>query len=266
MFSIHPLYSSSSGNMFHFETNQTNILIDVGVSYKAIRDGLSSIDKDIKDIDAILITHEHMDHIKGIPLFCRKNPNTPIYATTKTAKYLKNLLASQNIVGNIIGFEYNTTFSINDINIVPFETSHDAIMPCGYNLEANGKRISYVTDLGYVSDEVFNYIKASDYYIIESNYDKTMLEFGKYTYPVKRRIAGPNGHLSNEDASRLIAKIYELGQAKNRFLLAHLSQNNNEPFLAKDFINSTLMDLDVDINKVEINIASKKLSNEEYLV
>lgn len=266
MINVHPLYSSSSGNMFHFETPKANILIDAGVSYKAIREGLSSINKEAKDIDAVLITHEHTDHIKGIPLFCRKNPETPIYATVKTAKYLKNLLDSQNISGNIIGFEYNTTFKINDIVVTPFETSHDALMPCGYNLQVGDKKLSYATDLGYVSDEVFNYIKASDYYVIESNYDKTMLEFGKYTYPVKRRIAGPTGHLSNEDASRLIAKIYELGQAQNRFLLAHLSENNNEPNLAMDFINSTLKQLDVDVTNIEINIASKKLSNEEYLV
>lgn len=266
MISLHPLYSSSSGNMFHLQTDKSNILIDVGVSYKAIKEGLESIGKTIKDIDAVLITHEHTDHIKGLPLLCRKNPNIAIYASIKTAKYLKNMLKEQNIPNKIFDVEYDKPFKLLDLEITPFEVSHDAVMPCGYNIKCNDKTLSFATDLGYVSDDVFTYLKSSDYYVIESNYDKSMLEFGKYSYPVKRRIAGPTGHLSNDDVARLIAKIYEVGQAKNNFLLAHLSENNNEPKLALDSIYSSLANFNVNINDINLNVASKKLSNEEYLI
>ena len=267
MFNIHPLYSSSSGNMFHIETKKANILIDAGVSYKAIKEGLNSINKNVEDIDAILVTHEHTDHIKGIPLLCRKNSRIPIYTCTKTAKYLKELLSSQNIAcDNIIDVEYNTPFNILDIEVTPFETSHDAVMPCGYNLKSDGKILSYATDLGYVSDDIFMYLKKSDYHIIESNYDKTMLEFGKYAYPIKRRIAGPTGHLSNDDTAKFIAKISEIGQAGNRFLLAHLSENNNNKELAVDSIKAYLKQVNSDIDNIEINVASKTLSSEEYIV
>lgn len=266
MTKVHPLYSSSSGNMFHVETPKANLLIDVGVSYKAAKEGLASINKTSEDIDAVLITHEHTDHIKGLPLFCRKNPEVPIYASSKTAKYIKDMLEEQNIPSNVVDFEYEKPFSILDVEVTPFETSHDAVMPCGFNLEVEGKTLSYATDLGFVSDEIFSYLKASDFYVVESNYDKTMLEFGKYAYPVKRRIAGPTGHLSNEDTARLIAKLYEVGQAKNRFLLAHLSENNNSPALAKDYIYSTLKTFGIEEKNVDIDLASKKLSSEEYIV
>ena len=121
MLNIHPLYSSSSGNMFHIASSNTNILIDVGVSYKAINDGLKSINLSIKDIDAVLITHEHTDHIKGLPLLCRKN-NIPVYACGDTADYLKNDLESKNIEANIIKIQYDIPFHINDLTIYPFET------------------------------------------------------------------------------------------------------------------------------------------------
>lgn len=261
MINIHPLYSSSSGNMFHVETNKTNILIDVGVSYKAINEGLKSINKDISDINAVLITHEHIDHIKGLPLLCRKN-NIPIYACGKTADLIEEELNEKNIENHIFKINYGQAYKIKDIEIEAFPTSHDAVMPCGYRICTNNDTLTFATDLGYVSDEVYENLSASNFAIIESNYDSTLLDFGKYPYPTKRRIKGNLGHLSNNDTAATITKLAKSGH-KN-FLLAHLSQNNNTPDIAINTIKDTLLKNDIDFNTLNIQIASKNLSNEVY--
>lgn len=263
MIKIHPLFSSSSGNMFHIESDSTDILIDVGVSYKNIILGLKSINKDISDINAVLITHEHIDHIKGLSLLCRKN-DIPIYACGKTADYLEEYLKEQNIKNRIIRTEYEEKFKIFDFEIIPFETSHDAIYPCGYDIYVKNKHIAYVTDLGFVSDEVTTHLKNTDYTILESNYDKTLLEFGPYPFNTKRRIAGIKGHLSNEDSARLISNLYSYN-SKN-YILSHLSENNNNIDVARDSINYILTENNIPLTDISINFATKTLSSEEYQI
>ena len=262
MFNIYPLYSSSSGNMFNIETPNTNILIDVGVSYKAINEGLHSINKTIQDVSAIILTHEHQDHIKGLEMICKKNSDIPIYACDKTADFLYDKLKEKNITANIIKNYYDKPFKINDIEITPFNTSHDAIMPCGYNLKYENKSISYATDLGYVSDEVMDYLKFSDYVVLESNYDKTMLDFGSYPYILKRRIKSELGHLSNEDTANTISSLIKNGNTN--YLLAHLSQNNNNEMLARSTILDILKSKNTFDENANINFASKNLSSEVY--
>lgn len=261
MINLHPLYSSSSGNLFHLDNGKTNILIDAGVTYKAITQGLTSIYKDISDISAVLITHEHSDHIKGLSLLCRKN-DIPIYACGKTADYIKELLNEKNISANIIKVEYDKPFNINNIEVLPFEVPHDAIMPCGYRIKSGDTTLSYATDLGHITNEVFDSLKCSDYVVLEANYDKAMLEFGKYPFNLKRRISGPTGHLSNDGSATTISRLAKLGQAN--FLLAHLSDNNNTEDIAFNTIVSTLYQNDIDVSNLNINFASKTLSSEEY--
>ena len=264
MLKIHPLYSSSSGNMFHIASSNTNILIDVGVSYKAVNEGLKSINLTIKDIDAILITHEHSDHIKGLPLLCRKNNNIPIYACIDTASYIKEELDDKNIESNIIAIDYNLPIKIKDIEICAFETSHDALMPCGYTLKNDDSIVTFATDLGYISPVVYDYFSKSNYAVIESNYDDTMLDFGKYPYKLKRRIKSITGHLSNKDCGQTIAKLANEGHT--RFLLAHMSENNNNLEIAKQTVVSILFQNGIEPQNVEVNFASKTLSNEEYTI
>lgn len=261
MFNVHPLYSSSSGNMFHIESNKANILIDVGVSYKAINEGLKSIGKDISDINAVFITHEHTDHIKGLPLLCRKN-DIPIYACGKTAKYLEEELNGKNIKNNIFEMKYGQAYKIKDIEFSPFETSHDSIMPCGYRLKSENSVLTFATDLGYVSDNVMENLKEANFAILEANYDTTMLDFGKYPYMLKRRIKGNLGHLSNDNSADVISSLAKLG--KENFLLAHLSENNNNKNIMLSTIADTLNRNDIDFNSLNINVASKHLSSEEY--
>lgn len=261
MINIHPLYSSSSGNMFHIDNGRTNILIDAGVTYKAITQGLTSIDKDINDISAVLITHEHIDHIKGIPLLCRKT-NIPVYACGKTADYINEILKEKNIPANVIKIEYNKPFKVNNFEILPFETPHDAIMPCGYRIKSGDTTLSYATDLGHMSSEVFDNLKSSDFVVLEANYDSAMLDFGKYPYNIKRRIKGPTGHLSNDSSATTISRLAKLGQAD--FILAHLSENNNNEDIAFNTIVTTLKQDGIDTDSLNINFASKTLSSEEY--
>ena len=263
MINLHPLYSSSSGNMFHIKTQKANILIDCGVSYKAINDGLKSIGVETSDIDAVLITHEHIDHIKGLPLLCRKN-DVMIYACGKTADYLEEELNERNIKNNIVKIDYGKTYKLKDIYFTPFETSHDALMPCGYKLKSGNSTLSFATDLGHISDEVFDNLKGSDFIVLESNYDNTLLDFGKYPFPTKRRIKGSLGHLSNEDSASAILKLAKAGG--ENFLLAHLSQNNNTPDIALSTINSLLLENGIDLDRLNINVASKSLSSEEYFI
>lgn len=261
MINIFPLYSSSSGNMFNIQSDKTDILIDAGVSYKAINDGLKSIKKNISDISAVLITHEHIDHIKGLSLLCRKN-NIPIYACGKTATYLDSMLKEKNIPADIIKINYGQPFKLHDLEITAFETSHDAVCPCGYHIVNQDKKITYATDLGYVSNEVFEYLKDSNYTVLEANFDKAMLEFGKYPYPLKHRIKSNLGHLSNDDAAKTLVRLVDHGISD--FLLAHLSQNNNNTDILLNTLKSEFEKNGVNIKDVNIDIASKTLSSEVY--
>ena len=137
-------------------------------------------------------------------------------------------------------------------------------MPCGYRINSETSSLTFATDLGYVSDEVFENLMASNYIVLESNYDNTLLDFGKYPYPTKRRIKGNLGHLSNNDTAFAITKLAKNGH-KN-FLLAHLSQNNNTPDIALNTIKDTLYNNQIDPNLLNIQISSKNLSNEVYTI
>lgn len=262
MVNVIPLYSSSSGNAFFIESSKTNILIDVGVTYKALCEGLKKYEKSLNDVAGIIITHEHIDHIKALPLLCRKNENIPIYACGKTADYLKEFLDDRNISSNIRKVYYGQPFKIKNIEITPFETSHDALMPCGYRIIVEDKIISYATDLGYVSNEVFNNLQNSDCVVLESNYDTTLLDFGSYPFNLKRRIKGPTGHLSNDDCALTVSKLAQSGNTN--FILAHMSENNNNYDILKNTIDTTLLNNGINPQELNITYATKTL-NEEVL-
>jgi len=259
---IYPLFSSSKGNLFYLENNDTSILIDVGVSFKSVCLALESIGKSINDIDAILITHEHIDHIRSLPLIC-KNQNIPIYTCLKTKEYLDEFLASKKTTGIVHSIEYNKMFKINDLEITPFETSHDAVMPCGFYISNTVQSLAFATDLGYVSDSILKYLNKADYIVLESNYDNIMLEYGKYPFSIKRRISSDMGHLSNKDTACILNSILSTSPNK-KFLLSHLSENNNTPAVACDTITSHLRENGLD--KFDICFASKDLSCEGYTI
>ena len=244
MINIHPLYSSSSGNTFHIETPNSNILIDAGVSYKAINDGLASINKNISDISAVIVTHEHSDHIKGLGIFARKY-RLPIYANEKTWEAMDGKLGKLSLDQKFT-FDMETVQCFNGIDVESFAVSHDAADPMFYTFHHNGKKVSLVTDLGYVSERIKKTVEASDALIFEANHDISMLQMGRYPWSVKRRILGDYGHVSNEDAAIALEDI--ISDTTKRIYLAHLSKDNNMKDLARMAVEQHLTEKDFPIN------------------
>jgi len=263
MLNLYPLFSSSSGNMYLIETENANILIDIGVTYKKVKEALNHFSKEPSNIDAIFITHEHSDHVKGINVFVKNNPTVPIYASTGTASYLVSQLEKANIKSyNILPLSDNIDITIKDLSISHFHTSHDAVDPVGYKISSCDKSVTIATDLGIMTNDVFSYLNSCSLPVIESNYDKNMLLAGSYPFETKRRINGPYGHLSNEDSGQVILRLAKNGTRD--FLLSHMSENNNIPELAKETICSTLTLAGFDVDEFNINIASKNFSDEVY--
>ena len=251
MFQCCSLYSGSSGNCFLVSTEKTNILIDAGVSCKKIIEALASLNKNINDINAVLITHEHIDHTKGIPVLSSKY-NIPVFTTKKTWKMIKNEKIN-NL--NINYFEIDSEFSLNDLKILPFSTPHDAVDPCGFRITKNGKVMCIATDLGYVTPAIYNHFTACSVLMLESNYDPDILKISSYPHNLKERIKGNSGHLSNISASETISRLAKTNLEK--VLLIHLSQENNIPELALTTINEELLKNNINKENLEIDVAPR---------
>lgn len=263
MLKFHPIFSGSSGNMYLIESEQAKILIDLGVTYKVAKTALESINIDISNIDALLVTHEHIDHTKGISRFAKLTP-VKIFMTDKTfnALYDKHFSKLENI--NITYVNYNERFNIKDITIYPFKVSHDAAMPVGYTITSKDKSITIATDLGYIDKPIYEQLKSSDLSLIEANYDPNLLMYGPYPYTTKLRIQSELGHLSNADTSSVILNLARDG--KRNFVLGHMSVNNNNAEQALYEVNSTLEENGFKLSEFNINIATRDFSNEVYLV
>lgn len=230
------LASGSSGNSIFISGGKTKILIDAGLSGKEIERRLSKVGSSGDELDAILVTHEHSDHIKGVGVLSRRY-NLPIYAnelTWESAEKRLGKIAEGN--RQILKEE----FMIGDLGVSPFSISHDASAPVGYIVNCANKKIGHATDMGFVSDEVEKCLKNLDFLIIESNHDLEMLMTGSYPWPLKRRINGEKGHLSNDDTADLLPRI--IGDNFPRILLAHLSKDNNIPDLAYITVKNNLED------------------------
>ncbi len=242
------LYSGSTGNSFLVKTENTNILIDVGVSLKKLNDALNTFNIDIKSINAILITHEHIDHTKSLSTLSQKY-NIPIYITQKTW----NAISSKEKINlnNIIFFNIDKEFYVKNLKIFPFKTNHDAADPCGFNIYNNNKKISIATDLGHIDNSLLNHLKNSSAILLESNYDPDILKCSNYPYILKRRIAGNSGHLSNIEAGKTLSYLSNYGL--NNALLIHLSKENNFPDLA---YQTVLQEIPKNKN-IDLNIAPR---------
>ena len=245
MFKFCSLYSGSSGNSFFVQSDTTNLIIDAGVSLKKIITALEEIKIDIQSINAILVTHDHIDHTKSLSTLSAKY-NIPVYANKKTWEAIPEI--SNKIADhNKKTFDLLETFSIGDIEIFPFHTPHDAADPCGFNLYNSNKKISIATDIGYVSEELLNHLKNSSSILLESNYDPDVLKCSSYPYILKQRILSNDGHLSNISAGKTLSNLYNFG-LKNA-LLIHLSKENNFPELAYETVkNETLNCTDLSIH------------------
>ena len=232
MFNFCSLYSGSSGNSLFVQSENTNILIDAGESAKKIINALSSINVSIDSLDAIVVTHEHIDHVKSIGTISQKY-NVPVYATKKTWSAMP--LQSSKIESKFQRtFSSANKFYIGDLELKPFSIPHDAADPCGFNILNKDKQISIATDLGHVTPEIINNLSNSSFILLESNYDSEILKFSKYPYYLKQRILGERGHLSNENSGKLLCRI--LHDKLQAIVLGHLSKENNLPELAYEAV------------------------------
>ena len=226
--------SGSSGNCIYVGTDTTHILVDTGISGKRTEEGLNSIDLTGRDIDAILITHEHADHINGLGVIARKY-GIPIYATKGTLKGIIGNPALGKVDADLFHeVRGDEAFFIKDMKINPMKTSHDAYEPVAYRLSDGNKRIAIATDLGTYNDYTVECLKNMDVLFLEANHDINMLQVGPYPYYLKQRILGNKGHLSNEASGKLLSRV--LHDNLQNIVLGHLSNENNLPELAYETV------------------------------
>ncbi|MEI3395613.1 MAG: MBL fold metallo-hydrolase [Clostridia bacterium] len=255
MFNFCSLYSGSSGNSLFVESENTKLLIDAGVSSKKIENALNSLEIAPESIDGILITHEHSDHVQGLGTFAKKF-NLPVFVNQKTLDAMpkqKEKISEKNI--NI--FKIEEKFEIGDLKIKPFSIPHDAANPCGFNIFKDNKKISIATDIGHMTRGILKNLEDSIFIMLESNYDPDVLMYSKYPYPLKSRIAGPNGHLSNELAGKTISHL--LNSGLQQAILGHLSKQSNFPELAYKTVVDELMSTNYDENSLKLSVASRDM-------
>ena len=232
-----PLFSGSSGNSVYVTDGSTKLLIDAGVSCARIATELKEIGADPHDISAILITHEHSDHIKGAGIFARKY-GTPIYATEATWQAMDDKLGDIP-AGSRCYLEPGMDFFVGGMNIEPFSTPHDAADSVGYVISTSGgARFGLATDIGCVRGGWLDAVRGCAAVLLESNYDPGMLQAGRYPYELKRRIMSRKGHLSNDDAAEAALALIAAGA--RQLVLGHLSKENNFPELAYRCCSSAL--------------------------
>ena len=236
------LSSGSKGNTTYIETQTTKILIDIGNTCKYITEKLSTIGVTLGEINAILITHTHTDHIKGLKTFTN-NYSAPIYITEKKHPKIPYVKQYKYIESSLI--------TIRDIKINIIKTSHDAEDSVGYIINNNDKSIVYITDTGYINKKYHPMLSNRDIYIMESNHDVEMLNNGPYPFPLRQRILSDKGHLSNHDSAKYIGDF--IGPKTTNIVLAHLSHENNTPELAKETLLAKLQELNM--TQIHIDIA-----------
>lgn len=254
--------SGSSGNCIYVGSDTTNILIDAGISGKKVEFGLNALDLTTKDLNGILVTHEHSDHIKGLGVIARK-AGIPIYATPRTIRSMQenNSLGKlpEDIFREIQG---NETCQIGDLKVHPFRISHDAAEPVGFRIANGNKTVGIATDMGMYNDYIIENLSGLDALLLEANHDVNMLQVGSYPYYLKRRILGERGHLSNETAGKLLCRL--LHDDMKAVLLGHLSKENNYEELAFETVCAevTMGDNPYKAKDFCISVASREHASE----
>lgn len=226
--------SGSSGNCIYVGSDNTHLLVDTGISKKRIDEGLKELEIKGEELDGILITHEHSDHIQGLGVFSRKY-GVPVYATPGTIEGIKGYSSLGKLPEGILHpIHIDESFTLGDITVDPFRISHDANEPSGYRMNCGDKSVAVATDLGIYDEYTVSRLKNLDAVLLEANHDIHMLEVGSYPYPLKRRVMGDKGHLSNELSGRLLCDI--LHDNLKHIVLGHLSKENNYARLAYETV------------------------------
>lgn len=245
--------SGSSGNCIYIGSDNTHILVDAGISNKRIQQGLNEIGLTGNDVEGILITHEHSDHIKGLGVLSRKY-GIPIYGTEETLEQIA-------CTGSLGKFDQSLLtpicpdreFLLGDLAVRPFQIDHDAVNPVAYRVQKGDKSVAVATDMGHFDQYIIGQLQGLDALLLESNHDVRMLETGPYPYYLKRRILGDHGHLSNENAGRLLS--YILHDKLKKILLGHLSKENNYAELAYETVRMEIDEGDCPYGASDFSIA-----------
>jgi phosphoribosyl 1,2-cyclic phosphodiesterase len=227
------LGSGSSGNSLFIQGGNTRILIDAGLSCLQIKKRLKVIGERLRDIGAIVITHEHADHMRGIGVISRQF-DVPVYVTPTTRTQADRYLLYNETLHSFDG----NAFAIGDLGIEAFPVSHDAADPVGFVVSDGKVRVAVATDIGVLEARVVDRLRGMHFMVLEANHDPEMLRNGPYPKHLKTRIAGPEGHLANEDAARAIIEAYT--PDLKGVMLAHLSRFNNTPEVAMETVTGLL--------------------------
>jgi len=235
MVRISVLGSGSKGNCTVLASSRTRILIDAGFSHRNLRKRMRACGEDPKSLNAVVVTHEHADHVNGLRVIAKKL-RIPIYMTRGTYKAWQQWEREQNDdepaqLDCMEPFDAGRSFQIGDIDVMPFTIPHDAADPVGFTFKIEGVKIGYATDLGYVPASVKHHLKGCDGLVLESNHDLEMLRTGPYPWVVKQRVMSRVGHLSNDALAQFLTEDYDGGAAF--LVLAHLSEQNNHPEIAR---------------------------------
>lgn len=230
--------SGSSGNCIYIGTDKTHILIDAGISGKRVESGLNSVGLTMRDIDGICVTHEHNDHIKGLGVLSRRY-GLPIFTMKETRQEIQRISSVGVIDPELfVEIEESIPFMIGDISLKALPISHDAAHPVAYIAESETHKMGVVTDLGCYDEKLTAELKNMDALLLEANHDIRMLEIGPYPYPLKQRILGKRGHLSNEASGQLLGEL--LHDNIKAVFLGHLSKENNYEELAYETVKSEI--------------------------
>ena len=238
------LASGSTGNMTYIETDRVKLLVDCGFSGKKAQELLAKINRKPDDLDGILVTHEHNDHVKGVGVLSRKY-DLDIYANEETWQAMAKKIGKVDPAHQHHFFKDQTKI-FQDLDVSSFGVSHDAANPQFYSFQKANKRFVILTDTGYVSDRMRAYLKNADAYLFESNHDLSLLRMGRYPWPLKQRILGDKGHLSNEDSALALSEI--VGDKTRNVFLGHLSLENNMKNIAHATAEEILDQKDTGVN------------------
>lgn len=237
-----PLASGSKGNCIYLGTKQTKVLIDAGISGKSIQAKLEEINVDLADIDAILITHEHTDHIQGLRTLAFKY-GIPVFANTETAKGIVSFFRD---CPTFKIFSTGETFSFRDIEVHPFSVQHDTMDPVAFTIRIDQLKLGFCTDLGFVTTLVQNQLQDCDYLYLEANHQPSMVHASSRPMIYKQRVLSRNGHLSNESCGNLLQQI--ASPKLKHVHLAHLSSECNTPETALSVVQGILQERGIRVN------------------
>lgn len=235
------LASGSSGNCYFIGNMFHGILVDAGIGPRTIKKRLKEVGIDFSQIMAVFVTHDHVDHIKGVGSLGEKH-KIPIYTTRLVHEGMERSYGMTEKLTNASRrfIEKNETVSIFDFHVTAFGVSHDSTDSVGYTIHYRGKRFTIATDLGYICESAAEHIRKANYLVIETNYDEMMLMTGHYPYPLKRRVAAETGHMDNKHTASFLAQNYH--QGLSHIYLCHLSKDNNLPDLAYETVKEKLLE------------------------